>query len=122
MKTIIAGSRTIALYGMVENAIEACPFRAEITEVVSGGARGADAWGERWALLEGRVPVQQFPADWKRYGKRAGLIRNEQMADYADALIAVWDGESRGTAHMIREARARGLKVFVYDVRAELAS
>lgn len=84
-----------------------------MTEVVSGCAQGADAHGETVARSMG-IPVSRFPADWKQYGKSAGIRRNAQMAEYADALIAVWDGESRGTKNMIELASARGLLVFVY--------
>lgn len=111
MKTIIAGSRSIADPETVAAAVEASGF--EIAEVVSGCCRGVDRLGERWARRHG-IPIQRFPADWQKHGKAAGPIRNRSMADYADALIAIWDGESRGTANMIEEAEKRGLKVFVY--------
>lgn len=120
MKTIIAGSRTITDYAAVEGAVKASGFT--ITEVVSGCARGVDRLGEQWGYAHG-VPIARFPADWKRYGQKlAGLIRNKEMAQYADALIAVWDGKSTGTGHMIRVARERGLVVFVaaLPARAEV--
>lgn len=113
MKTIIAGSRDINNYMLVRQAIAASGFKDQITEIVSGGARGVDTLGERYAKDEG-VPVKVFPADWQTYGKRAGPLRNIEMADYADALIAIWDSESRGTKHMIDTARKNGLKVFVF--------
>jgi hypothetical protein len=69
-------------------------------EVVSGCARGADQLGERWADERG-YPVKRFPADWHKHGKRAGYLRNEEMAGYATHLVAFWDGRSRGTKHMI---------------------
>lgn len=109
MKTIIAGSRGITDYATVLRAIVEADF--DITEVVSGGARGVDRLGEKYAALQG-LPVQQFLPDWST-GKRAGYDRNVEMAAYAEALIAVWDGESRGTAHMVVLARRAGLKVFV---------
>lgn len=109
MKVIIAGSRT-ATVKQVDAAVRGA-LRAgwTITEVVSGGARGADTYGERWT-----DKVKRFPADWDKHGRAAGPIRNQAMAEYADALIAVWDGESKGTRDMISRARARGLKVFIY--------
>jgi hypothetical protein len=112
MKTIIAGSRTVPEYSIVEDAIKASGF--EITEVVSGTCRGPDQWGEEWARRNS-IPVKQFPAEWRLKGRAAGILRNEDMGDYADALIAVWDGTSRGTQHMINYARAKGLKVFVWE-------
>ncbi len=71
----------------------------EVTEVVSGGAQGIDTAGELWANREG-LPIKYMPADWSQ-GRGAGFARNEQMAEYADALVAIWDGHSNGTRHMI---------------------
>lgn len=119
-RTIIAGSRTVRDIQLIERAISESGFR--ITEVVSGGQvsldietgerYGADYFGEQWAKSH-MIPIRRFPADWRRYGKSAGPLRNRQMADYADQLIAVWDGVSRGTADMIEKARY--LNVFVFD-------
>ena len=78
--------------------------------IISGTARGADTLGEQYAREWG-FKLQQFPADWKSCGKTAGIIRNVQMADNADALIAFWDGKSRGTAHMINTAKKKRLPV-----------
>lgn len=114
MKTIIAGSRNITGYHQVTKAVEDSGF--QITEVVSGGANGVDKLGERLAKAS-LLPCKVFAADWNKYGKRAGYVRNSEMAEYAEALIAVWDGKSRGTDHMIRTARVQGLKVFVMIVR-----
>lgn len=96
---------------IVADAIKASGF--PITEVVSGGAPGVDSLAETWAAQNG-IPVKQFPADWNRYGRKAGPIRNTEMAGYAEALIAVWDGRSKGTRNIIQLVRRRGLKVFVY--------
>ena len=113
MRTIIAGSRTITGYAVVCEAINLSGFT--ITEVVSGTARGVDRMGERWATEHG-VPSRRFPADWNGLGRRAGYLRNKQMAEYAseDAggmgqLIAVRKDNSRGTTHMIDLAREAGL-------------
>lgn len=111
MKVIIAGSRTINALKPILTAIAASGF--EITEVVSGGAHGADQVGATWAQDNG-IPVRYFDAEWTKYGRKAGPIRNRQMAEYADALLAIWDGKSRGTKNMIEEARKRNLKVYVY--------
>ena len=111
MKTIIAGSRGYTEYRIVEACVDI--VKIDITEVVSGTARGVDQLGEFWAK-EHEVPVKEFPADWDQFGKSAGYKRNKQMAEYADALIAIWDGESRGTKHMIDLAKELELKVFVF--------
>ncbi len=113
MKTIIAGSRTIIDPAIVQDAIDAAPW--DITEVVCGGAEGVDDIGATLALVH-RIDVRIFNADWATHGKAAGPIRNRQMAAYADALIAVWDGSSRGTANMIQEATERGLRIYVHRV------
>jgi hypothetical protein len=99
----------------VAAAIAKSGWLNDITEVVSGCATGADTCGEIWAGMAGKQ-IKKFPADWERYGKAAGAMRNLEMARYADALIAVWDGESKGTSHMIRVAKDKGLKVYVHNI------
>ena len=132
MRVIIAGGRAVDDVWWVERAVAGAKFLREIggdvylrgreiAEVVSGKARGADTQGERWARKEG-IPVKEFPADWDGLGRGAGFVRNRQMAEYAmeegaGGLIAIWDGESRGTKNMIEVAEELGLKVHVslYD-------
>ena len=79
-------------------------------EIISGCAKGPDTLGIRWALEHG-VPVRKFPAKWKIWGKSAGFVRNEEMANEGTHLLALWDGESSGTRHMIECARRKGLFV-----------
>jgi len=79
---------------------------------LSGAARGADTLGEEWAVMCG-IPIEKYPADWNAHGKSAGYKRNTVMAEHAEALIALWDGKSRGTAHMIEIAKRHGLRVHV---------
>jgi len=121
MKVIVAGSRTITDMAVVDRAIREgmAFFKAQPTEIVSGGAAGVDTLGEAWARQHG-FSVKRFPAQWAKYGKAAGPKRNEEMAAYADALIAVWNGMSRGTSNMICNARARGLPVFIAHVEAPI--
>lgn len=119
MRTIVAGSRGI--YGfralrLVDEAIAEAPWQP--TVIISGTARGVGLAGEQWAKDNG-VPVERFPADWNRYGRKAGPLRNVQMADSADAMIAIWDGQSAGTKHMIEQARVRGLFEVVLVVTPE---
>ena len=108
MKTIIAGSRDIIDYDFVKGVIDSCPW--EITEVVSGTARGVDMMGERWAKKNG-IPVTRMPADWQTFGRSAGPKRNERMAVYADAVVLIWNGISRGTGNMLEHASAYGLTI-----------
>ena len=113
MKVIIAGSRDIIDPGVIFPIIERSPF--EIDEVVCGMARGVDRMGRRWAIENG-IPIKEFPANWGEYGNAAGPIRNGEMADYADALIAIWDGQSRGTADMISRMKIAEKPVWVQEV------
>lgn len=115
MKVVIAGSRDIVSLAIIALAVEHSGWLPEITEVVSGCARGVDRLGEFWAVQHG-IQIKQFPANWKDHGQAAGRYRNMQMAEYADALIAVWDGESRGTGNMIEEMRCLGKPAFVKQV------
>jgi hypothetical protein len=110
MKVIIAGSRNIKSFSIVKSAVDESKFI--ISEVVSGRAEGVDYLGEQWAIKNG-VQIAKFPADWNTHGKAAGHIRNKQMADYADALVAVWDGSSRGTKNMIDNMKKLNKLVFV---------
>ena len=119
MKVIIAGGRDLTDYDVCLEGVKNAGF--DITEVVSGHARGADSLGERFAQEAG-LPLKLFPAEWDKHGRAAGPIRNNQMAAYADALIALWDGDSKGTRHMIQQAQKLGLKVHVerYDRRLKM--
>lgn len=111
MRTIIAGSRSISRIQHIRYAAETCGW--DLTVVLSGCASGADRLGEKWAEANG-IPVERYPADWLRHKRRAGFIRNQQMADRADALIAIWDTVSNGTRDMVRRAEKRGLRTYVY--------
>jgi glycerol-3-phosphate dehydrogenase len=111
MKVIIAGTRDITDMDLVTEAVKQSGF--EITEVVTGMARGVDILAEQYGYDQ-RLNIQRFYAKWDSYGKMAGKIRNIEMANYAEALIAVWDGKSTGTRHMIEKALEKGLKVYVY--------
>ncbi len=110
-RVIIAGGRDFNDYPLLEHTMDR--LLQNITDpvtVVCGKARGADTLGERYAKERG-FQVDYYPADWDRYGKRAGPLRNEQMAQNADALVAFWDGQSRGTKSMIDLAHLYGLKI-----------
>jgi hypothetical protein len=113
MRTIIAGSRTIRDITPLYEAIEDCGWTP--TVVISGGARGIDSIGEWWAK-QNNIIVEVYPANWSRFGRGAGKIRNAEMALKAEALIAIWDGYSKGTGHMIDCARANNLKIYVHLV------
>lgn len=131
MKTIIAGSRDFTDYDEVVLAIKNSGI--DITEVVCGKAPGVDSLGERWAK-ENNIPVAPFPALWddlyvpgavvrtnrktgRPYNVVAGFQRNQRMADYADALIAVWRDKTPGTADMIRRSTVMHRIVHVHTVK-----
>jgi hypothetical protein len=113
MKVIIAGSRFITDYNLVVLAVKESGF--DITEVVCGAANGVDSLGERYAKENG-IKLSYFYADWKGLGKLAGHKRNEQMGNYGEALIAVWDGKSPGTKHMINFAKKKKLLTYVKNI------
>jgi len=111
-KLIIAGSRNFSDYNTLKNVCDEFLFEKNNIEIVSGTARGADMLGEQYAQEKG-YQVSKFPADWNK-GKGAGYIRNKQMAEYANALVAFWDNSSRGTKHMIDLAYQNNLEVKVH--------
>lgn len=114
---IVAGSRSITEYDVVDRAITlSIPMIDPITKIISGAARGVDKLGEQWAKRN-NFPIKRFPADWdSNPGKTGGIIRNGQMARYSDTLIAIWDGKSSGTVNMIEQASARNLRVVIHDI------
>lgn len=110
MRTVIAGCRWGVEYADIVEAVSVCGWVPSV--IISGGASGTDAHGEHYAVSHG-IPFEVYRADWKKHGLRAGPIRNAEMGKVADALIAIWDGDSAGTANMITVARKLGLKIHV---------
>lgn len=117
MRTIIAGSRHGVKMADLLDALECCGWTPSV--VLSGTAVGADRLGELWAASKG-IPVERYPANWKLYGKAAGYRRNVEMASKAEALIALWNGYSLGTKHMVHIATERGLHVLVHAPVAQM--
>ena len=118
MRTIIAGSRNFNDFDYLKGYMATIPPWVEITEVVSGGAQGADTLAIEWAKLY-NVRCKVFPADWDRLGRKAGPIRNAEMSVYADSLVAFWDGQSRGTKHMIDLMVDKGAWTYVIHTNIE---
>lgn len=129
MKLIIAGSRTIELepkllLSILERLTETSPFFNDFDdlEVVSGTAGGMDRSGEKfvgwYTSTQAYISLKKFPADWNTHGKAAGHIRNKQMAEYSDALLLVWDGESKGSANMKNEMLSLNKPVFEIIMRS----
>lgn len=121
MKTIIAGSRDIKDSLLLEEVIRASGF--EISLVVCGGATGVDALGESFAY-KNKIPLAIFPANWTGEGKSAGPLRNQRMAEYADACIVICKKDSKGSRDMARRAARYGLKLYIrvveWDSTAQL--
>ena len=123
-KIIVAGSRDFNDYELlkleINNFITNCENNLNASnnkiEIISGNARGADKLGEKYAK-EYNYSCSIKPADWNKYGKRAGYLRNADMAQEANALIAFWDGKSKGTNHMIQLAKQANLtiKIVLYE-------
>jgi len=109
-KVIIAGGRDFDDYEIMRDKCRILLTNKEDVVIVSGTANGADKLGEVFAVYH-EYEVERYPANWDLHGKSAGYIRNSEMADVASALIAFWDGVSRGTKHMIDLARKKGLLV-----------
>ncbi len=100
MKLIIAGSRTLnPTPTFIFGAMESFDIADYVNEIVCGGAAGVDCAGEHMAFVY-NLNVKLFPANWKEQGKSAGPIRNKAMADYSDALLLIWDGQSKGSKNM----------------------
>lgn len=118
-RVIIAGTRNFSNYELLkekcDNILSTKRQDSNIV-ILSGTAKGADRLGERYARERG-FQLRCFPADWDKDGNKAGPIRNAKMADNADALIAFWDGTSRGTAHMIMTAKERGLATRIINYK-----
>lgn len=107
MKIAVIGSRGLS----VENLGDFLP--AGMSEIVSGGARGIDSLAREYALVNG-IKLTEILPEYGKYGRAAPLRRNLQIIDYADEVIAFWDGRSRGTKHVIEQCRRRGKRITVY--------
>lgn len=119
MKVIIAGGRDFTNVNVMATTLNNLQDVDHVIEIekltlICGMARGADLTAYK-LFREVGLPIKMYPADWDQYGKQAGFIRNTQMADVADMLIAFWDGESKGTAHMINTMKQQHKPVFVFN-------
>ncbi len=111
MKLAIIGSRNVNL--SVKDVTEQCPD--SVTEIVSGGARGVDSLAAECAVLL-KLKLTEFRPDYKKNGRGATFIRNRQIVDYADEVLAFWDGLSHGTKYTIDYARKHGKRVKIVKV------
>ena len=115
---IIAGSRDITDVELIRGIMNQAWKDLGPYEVISGDARGVDITSARIAMNAG-ITVHHYPADWDKYGKSAGYRRNEYMAKDATHVLAIWDGVSKGTGHMIDIADKAGVPVRIVDLSKE---
>ena len=109
-RIVVAGCRDYDNYHEAEEYIDSCinGMKSECEFLfISGGCHGADALGERYAREHG-YKIKRYPAEWEKYGRAAGPMRNRKMAEIADFIICFWDGKSRGTKTMIDFATEKG--------------
>ena len=111
MRIVVTGGRDFADAALVDYALNAVHAKHGITELVHGGARGADSLCASWASRN-RIPVQQFRAEWNKHGKGAGPIRNQRMIDEGKPEAAVAFAGGSGTADMVNRCKAAGLSVW----------
>jgi hypothetical protein len=120
LKVIIAGSRDFTNYKLLQEWADTYLQRHPVDqiEIISGGARGTDRLGERYAKERG-IALKIMPADWKTYGESAGYRRNAEMAEYATHAIIFWDKQSSGTKHMIDLAKKYELTLRIVHIEKE---
>lgn len=117
MKVGIVGSRSFSNLEILQNILKTHLIPNDI--IVSGGAIGVDKLAEEFAKSNGFKTHIYLP-NWKIYGKSAGFIRNKQIVDNSDYIIAIWNGSSKGTKHSIDLAKGQGKTVFIYDFNGSI--
>ena len=116
VKLAIVGSRTFFDYKVLKKTLDDISTEHGLiyVEIISGGAKGADTLGEKYAE-EYKIPTKIFPAEWKKYGKKAGFKRNVDIIENCDLCVCFWDGESHGTQHDINLCKEMHKPCFVYN-------
>lgn len=114
MKIAVVGSRTFNNYNVLKIVLDQLRTQYNITTIVSGGANGADNLAERYADEKG-IQKDIYPAEWSKYGKRAGFMRNQTIWDNSDMGVAFWDGQSKGTAHSFEISKRQNKILFIFD-------
>jgi hypothetical protein len=109
MKVAVIGSRGFNDYSYLKSKLD----QFEIDEIVSGGAKGADSLAERYAREMG-IDLKVYLPKYKKFGRVAPLIRNRQIVEDSDLVVAFWDGKSKGTKNAIGEANKLGKKIQVF--------
>jgi hypothetical protein len=113
MKLAVIGSRNFSDSHILTQTLNMLHEEYNVTTLVSGGAKGADIMGQRWAEIRS-IETEIYIPDWNLHGKRAGLLRNQDIVNSADLIVAFWDGVSTGTRHAIDLAHSSKTPVIVY--------
>lgn len=113
MKVLVCGSRSITDFATVVTVLHQAPF--DYTEIIHGGAIGVDRLAEQIAKTS-QIPTKVYLPDWNTHGKSAGIKRNIEMVEACDAVIAIWDGKSKGTKFTIDYAKKKGKEVFIKQI------
>ena len=123
LKLGVVGSRNFSDYSLMKEKLDEIKKQTDMLIIVSGGSKGADNLAEQYAK-ENDLQCIVHKADWNRYAKAAGMIRNRQIVDTSDELIAFWDGTSRGTQNTIRLANQNNkkIKVVLYESNEKTSS
>jgi len=111
MKVLVTGGRDFSDTILLFETLDEIHSKTTITQVIHGAASGADTLANTWALQK-KVPVESCPADWARYGRAAGPVRNKEMLEAGPDLVVAFPG-GKGTADMVKRARKAGLEVVV---------
>lgn len=107
MKVAIVGSRSLVITDLEKY------LPADVTEIVSGGARGVDACAKTYAITH-KLKYTEFLPEYKKYGRSAPLKRNISIIKYADIVLAFWNGNSKGTKYVIDQCHKLGIPIQVY--------
>lgn len=113
-KIAIIGGRTFTDYNFAENEINKIINHNDISCVISGGARGADKIAEKYAILY-NIPTEIIIPDWS-IGRHAGFIRNSDIVNKSDIIIAFWNGISKGTLDSIKKAKKANKEMYIIDI------
>lgn len=114
IKLAIVGSRTFADKEIFDKCMSTIMEKYDVIEIISGGAKGADTFGEQYAT-ENNIPKKIYKPDWEKYGKKAGFLRNHTIIKACDVCLALWDGNSNGTRHDINLCKEYDKTCFVYN-------
>jgi predicted Rossmann fold nucleotide-binding protein DprA/Smf involved in DNA uptake len=112
MKIAVVGSRSIDNYSILKSILDQYTF----TQIISGGAKGIDTLAERYSEELGLMKPLVILPDWKRYNRGAGAVRNREIVDTADFVVAIWDGDSKGTKISINYAKKINKPIFIWLV------